>query len=418
MDPLSLSAGIIAVLQLSGTLVSYLNSVQSATKDQAYLAVEVSNLYSLLTALKYRVEEAFASDPIPKDPWFTAVSILGTEDGPLDQTEKALERLANRIEPVRGVKKVVRQLLWKLEQAECLDILSKIERLKSLINLALTNDLFSLPQAIKHDISDIGAELAALRLGHQEEEIASIQSWLSPLDFRSRQQEIFRGRQEGTRQWLFESYEFQSWVSAPGGTLWCPGIPGAGKTVTSSIIFDYLRRDSQRQNASVACLFCNYRDRADQSAETFMANLLKQVIQDQPNLSEDVKRIYLCHRPKRPTFAETAEAFRNEIKRFSKVFVIIDALDETTDNDDIRTLLLSELESLPIHLLVTSRHDTIIERRFDHAQCLEIRATDGDVQTYVKARIATEKILLRHIERNPSLEERILKTVVDKSKKM
>jgi uncharacterized ion transporter superfamily protein YfcC len=68
MDPLSLSAGIIAVLQLSGTLVSYLNRVQSATKDQAHLAVEVSNLYSLLTALKYRVEEAVASDPILNDP--------------------------------------------------------------------------------------------------------------------------------------------------------------------------------------------------------------------------------------------------------------------------------------------------------------------------------------------------------------
>ena len=149
-----------------------------------------------------------------------------------------------------------------------------------------------------------------------------------------------------------------------------------------------------------------------------MANLLKQIIQDQANVSEIVKSLYQEHRPKRPTFAQTADDFRTEIKRFFWVFVVIDALDETTENDDIRTLLLSELESLPIHLLVTCRYDTIIERRFEDAQCLEIRATDGDVHTYVKARIALEKTLLRHIERNPLLEETILRTVVDQSRKM
>ncbi|KAL2038262.1 hypothetical protein N7G274_008911 [Stereocaulon virgatum] len=110
MVPLSLSAGIIAVLQLSGTLVSYLSSVPSATKDQASLAVKVLNLYSLLTALKHRVEEGVASDPVLEDHWFTAVRTLGTEDGPLCQTEKALKRLTNRIEPVDGVKRVAQQL--------------------------------------------------------------------------------------------------------------------------------------------------------------------------------------------------------------------------------------------------------------------------------------------------------------------
>ncbi|KAF6235799.1 hypothetical protein HO173_005994 [Letharia columbiana] len=58
MDPLSLSASIIAVLQLTGMLLSYINDVQNATKDQAQLAVEVSNIYSLLISLRFRVEQS------------------------------------------------------------------------------------------------------------------------------------------------------------------------------------------------------------------------------------------------------------------------------------------------------------------------------------------------------------------------
>ena len=140
VDPLSLSRSIIAVLQLFGTVASYLKAVQGATKHQAGLAVEASNIFSLLTALKFRVEEGNASDLTFQDLWFTAVRTLGTENGPLDQMKEALERLAIRIEPVHGVKKVGRLLIWKFEKAERVDVLSKIERLKSLVNLALTND--------------------------------------------------------------------------------------------------------------------------------------------------------------------------------------------------------------------------------------------------------------------------------------
>lgn len=86
MNPLSLSVSIIAVLQLTGKLLSYLNDVQNATKDQAQLTVEAYNICSLLASLRIRVEQSNAHDR-----WFTAVRNLGTENGPLDQVKIALE---------------------------------------------------------------------------------------------------------------------------------------------------------------------------------------------------------------------------------------------------------------------------------------------------------------------------------------
>ncbi len=441
MDPMSLSASIIAVLQITGTLLSYLNDVRNATKGQAQLAVEASNIYSLLTELRFRVEQSNGHDP-----WYTAVRNLGTDNGPLDQVRQALERLASKTEPSHGVKKLGKQFVWKFEKDDFEEILRKIERVKSLVNIALTSDLFTLSQAMKKDlsticeevvdmnhgvtnlhggqqriregISDISVGVDALNAEQRDEERRKVENWLSLVDFRSRQQEILKGAQAGTRQWLFDSRKFQNWVNAGRGTLWCPGIPGAGKTVTSSIIISHLQSSFKGKDVAVTCLFCNYRDRVAQTAEIFMANLLKQVIQQKTTISPELKDLYNEREKHRPTFAELARLFSHEISRFSKTFVLIDALDETSEHEDIRRLLLSELQTQPINLLVTSRYEKSIEQRLEKAEHLEIRATAADVQTYVEARIPSEHLLARHIKADPALEETIIDGIVEKSQGM
>lgn len=441
MDPLSLSAGIIAVLQLTGTLLSHLNDMRNMTKDQNQLEVEASNIYSLLVSLRFRVEQSNAHDP-----WFTAIRNLGMKNGALDQIRGALAHLVAKIEPSNGAKMLGKQLIWKFEKSEMRDILDKMERIKTLVGIALTDDLFSLSQAMKRELNAIGKEVSgitdgitalhdgqqkigegvsditfgvtALNVGQQEEERRQIENWLSPIDFRSRQQEILKGAQAGTRQWLFDSEKFRSWVVADRGTLWCPGIPGAGKTVTSSIVIDHLHSNYKKSNVAVTCLFCNYRDRAAQSAEIFMANLLKQVIQQRRTISAELRELFNERKKGWLTFPESANLLRGEISRFSKVFVVFDALDETSEHEDIRRLVLSELQNLPINLLVTSRYEKSIEQRLEKAERLEIRATPADVQTYVKARIPSEHLLARHIQADPTMQETIVDRIVDKSQGM
>jgi len=136
MDPLSFTASIAAVLQLTGTVLGYLNNVKDASKDRAKIAIEASIVYSLFTALKYRLEEAETSDP-----WYQGIRSLGVDNGPLDQFKAALELLASKLNPGNRFRKLGRALMWTFTKTEVADILSKIERLKTLINLALANDL-------------------------------------------------------------------------------------------------------------------------------------------------------------------------------------------------------------------------------------------------------------------------------------
>src|SRR5437764_6697911 len=92
MDPLSMTASVIAILELTSKLTGYINDVRRATKEQGQVAIEASNLYSLLTSIRFRVEEARSGDP-----WFNQVKLLGVENGLLDQFKSILEKMVDQI---------------------------------------------------------------------------------------------------------------------------------------------------------------------------------------------------------------------------------------------------------------------------------------------------------------------------------
>jgi len=131
-----MTASIIAVLQLTESLMGYLNTVKNASADQRNIATEAASLYSLLITLRFRVEAACSDDP-----WYQQVRKLSNENGPLDQFKSSLESIATRIQPDTGALKAIKALAWNFEKAKVEEALTKIERLKTLVGLALQDDL-------------------------------------------------------------------------------------------------------------------------------------------------------------------------------------------------------------------------------------------------------------------------------------
>lgn len=112
------------------------------------------------------------------------------------------------------------------------------------------------------------------------------------------------------------------------------------------------------------------------------------------------------------------DIFRKELKRFSKTFIIIDALDEVSESADIRTILLKELRSCPVNLLVTSRHDPTFKIHFSEAQRCDIIAPDEDIRSYISERIGQENRLTRQIGSFPSFKDKIPARIVGSAKGM
>jgi hypothetical protein len=78
MDPLSITASIIALLQLTSEVIKYLDHVKDAPKERGRLVIETSNLYGLLMNLKYRLDEGCSNEA-----WYNAVKSLAVPNGPL-----------------------------------------------------------------------------------------------------------------------------------------------------------------------------------------------------------------------------------------------------------------------------------------------------------------------------------------------
>lgn len=145
-------------------------------------------------------------------------------------------------------------------------------------------------------------------------------------------------------------------------------------------------------------------------------------MQSRVSLPVDVHDLYSSHiaQGSRPTRGEISKCLQSEIKIFSRIFIIVDALDECPEDKRSRAILLNELRALQpkANLMVTSRFLDNIACEFAGITRIEISASIEDLQTYTKGRIFREDRLLEHIQRDPALEEEITKTVVRNARQM
>jgi hypothetical protein len=90
-----------------------------------------------------------------------------------------------------------------------------------------------------------------------------------------------------------------------------------------------------------------------------------------------------------PTLDDITECLDVEISGCSRVFIVVDGLDELSEEDGARSEFLDALQSLkgPINLMVTSRDIPSIMLYFEEASHLIIQANDEDVRGYVRSRI-------------------------------
>ncbi|KAK2130441.1 hypothetical protein NOF04DRAFT_1142600, partial [Fusarium oxysporum II5] len=233
-------------------------------------------------------------------------------------------------------------------------------------------------------------------------EDAEILDWLTPVDYGRQQSDYFGNRQQGTGQWFLESAEYQEWLDADGKTLFCPGIPGAGKTILSSIVINNLHtRLSENPSIGIAYIYCNFRQEQEQKINDLLASLVKQLSRGWHSLPESVNSLYGKHKKNatRPLVEELSATLQYVIELYTKVFIIVDALDECQALDDCRGKLLSEIlryqDRTAVNFFATSRPIPDITKFFQQTLCLEIRATKDDVTLYLEKHIGTLRPVIK-----------------------
>jgi hypothetical protein len=240
---------------------------------------------------------------------------------------------------------------------------------------------------------------------HKEDQV--ILDWLTPIDYAAQQSDFIARQQAGTGQWLLDSAEFQAWLKDDKQTMFCPGIPGAGKTIlTAATIDDLTTRFQNDPGVGIAYLYCNFRRKDEQRAQDLLASLLKQLSEERSSLPDSIKSLYDKHKEKRtrPSLDEISRTLQSVASIYSRIIIIVDALDECQVLGGCRMTFLTEIFSLQTrtgaNLFMTSRSIPEITERFRGSIIYEIRAHDEDVRQYLDGRILQSryKLLENHSE--------------------
>ena len=237
---------------------------------------------------------------------------------------------------------------------------------------------------------------------HQEHQ--AILDWLTPIDYGLQQTDYIRKRQQGTGQWLLDSSQFHAWRETDKQTLFCPGIPGAGKTVLASIIINHLsERFHTNAGIGMAYIYFNYKQNVDnQNVENLLSSILKQLSQERSLLPDSVKALHDQYRKKRtrPSIDELSRALQSVAALYSRVFIIVDALDECQVTNGCRARFLTEIFNLQtktgVNLFATSRFIPEITEMFKGSTSLEIRASEEDVRRYLEGHMSKLPTFVRN----------------------
>ncbi|KAL5088041.1 hypothetical protein Trisim1_007209 [Trichoderma cf. simile WF8] len=256
--------------------------------------------------------------------------------------------------------------------------------------------------SIKTNVQDIRSQL-------QSDEDCKILEWLSDSDYSRHHNDNICRRQEGTGQWLLNSKEYQDWLSTSKQKLFCPGIPGAGKTILTAIVVDNLLiRSLDDSTVGVAYYYCNFKRQDEQTAVRIISCLLRQLCASQTPLPDVMKTFHKKHATisTRPSLEVISVALQSVASIYSKVFIAIDALDECQPTE--RSLFLSKLFDLQakteINIFATSRPILEIEKLFNGCQSIDIVASPDDIYKYIDGHISQLSDFVQH---NPELQEQI-----------
>lgn len=172
--------------------------------------------------------------------------------------------------------------------------------------------------------------------------------WLTLTDYGPQTSDFLSRRTPGTGQWLLDIKEYQTWSQTAKETLFCPGMPGAGKTILTATVIDDLTRRFQNDgdaDVGIAYIYCNFMRQSEQTVDRLLASLLKQLCQTRPPLPDCLKDLYEHHqrRRTRPSFTEISNTIRSVASLYYKVFIIVDALDECQMSNGSRIRLLKEI---------------------------------------------------------------------------
>lgn len=250
-----------------------------------------------------------------------------------------------------------------------------------------------------------------------QQHLHDILDWFGPSDNGSRQSFLLDRHEEGTCKWFLASAKFQEWIKSQGRILFCPGLPGAGKTFLVSIVIQHLQSLFKNDgNTGIAYHYCDFRHQENGTVNLILSSILKQLAQCQESLPDAMSTLHGTHKKKdtRPSVKEIKTTLNTVAYLTSRTFIVIDGVDKC----HVWRELMTELRGLQgINILVTSRviPDICNDERLEGSTVLEIHAREADIRKYLGTNMLK---VAGFVANSQQLQEDVCKAILEASGSM
>ncbi|KAF2740810.1 hypothetical protein EJ04DRAFT_597851 [Polyplosphaeria fusca] len=209
-------------------------------------------------------------------------------------------------------------------------------------------------------------------------------------------------RLQGTGQSLLLDERYTEWKRDTNSLIWLSGIPGSGKSVLVSGVIDdlqsYCRQDVDR---AVAFFYFDFNDTLCRQPDAMVRSLIKQLFSQCVKVPTGLEAHYstCADSGQQPPTASALEVLRILIRSFQHTYLVLDALDESPQREELLGYLATMVEwKLDcLHLAVASRQEQDIEEKLmpllihDNNVILRNIHVDEDIRTYVKHQLALSR---------------------------
>jgi hypothetical protein len=239
MDPLSITASLIAILQISGTVISalyeYCKGVKYASKDAAKIIEELNSLRGVLEYLLSAAEkEELVTEGLSR---LSTFQQLAKPNGELERCKADLVALNAELQPESGWKALRQALVWPLKETDVKNTLDILQGYRSALRFALSADQAVVTLEIHNGVRIVTEQLAESRLGKHvvsmvnnedqfkpDERRSKVCQWLSAPDTSLNHSAACNKRQPFTGGWFLTGKEYEHWKTSSGSFLWLYGI--------------------------------------------------------------------------------------------------------------------------------------------------------------------------------------------------
>ena len=301
-----------------------------------------------------------------------------------------------------AIRRAGRRVAYPFRQSTLQKLDEEIDELRA--NLSTALDVLQLKdnQRIRDDIAGMNVLLDLVRASQVSSDLCN---WLTAPDAFGDYNVAVAKKHPGTGVWLVKSENFSKWMAEGNSMMWLNGFAGSGKSVLCSTAIQFVsRRKMSDNNVGVAFFYFTFNDQSKQDESAMLRALLFQLSHQLRNGPADLAQLRDRYTTGMPPSPVMLDYLRRMVERFSNVYIMLDALDESPLNGR-RKYVLDALEAMrdwgvrSLHLFVTSRDESDIRESLDHSLVQEVSVHNGemdrDINDFVSSRLDKDRRLLK-----------------------